>query len=89
MSYLISAFAVYRVSRMIALEDGFFDVFSLWRGFLFQRFGEKHWVTRGWNCPLCLSFWVGMLVAFLLPGNFILMWMGLSGAATFLYRLER
>jgi len=97
--FAVAALAVYRAARMMALEDGPFDVFALWRGWVFVKFGNG-WINAGVNCPLCLSFWLGQLAAWLvgwMVGGtgvqlvvwLILMGMALSGAATWLYKLER
>ncbi len=91
--FIIAAFAVYRISRMIALEDGFFDVFMWWRKLLFDKLGSTHWITIGFNCPMCISFWVALIASIFLPFStwteFGFNWLGLSGIATFLYNLER
>ena len=61
------ALAAYRVTRMVWIEDGPFDIFSKLRGLIYGRFGDEHWITRGLNCPFCISFWVALVVVFLPP----------------------
>lgn len=91
---LVAMLADYRLARMVALEDGPFELFLNWRGWVFERFGNG-WVNAGANCPLCLSFWIGFALAVAL--GFILalplwyaclLWFALSGAASFLYLVE-
>lgn len=85
--FVLAAFAIYRLSRMIALEEGPFRWFAM-----LQSLTEKQdtWVKRGLNCPACLSFWFSFLVAFyFLPlsfPQFILTWGGLAGASMALYQ---
>ena len=97
--FIIASFAVYRLSRMLATERGAFNLFENWRKFIYDKFGEESWVTDGVTCPLCVSFWVALLVSLWWwfgwatsqnsIADFILLWLGLSGVATFLYKSER
>ena len=50
------ALAVYRISNMIAQEDGAFDMFARLRTWV----GQKSWIGRGIHCVLCVSFWAGI-----------------------------
>jgi hypothetical protein len=76
LQYLLLALAVYRVAHMVALEDGPADAFARWR----HRVGQRSWVGRGFHCPLCLSFWLGLLAALALPWTGWL-WYGASSLA--------
>jgi hypothetical protein len=60
---LAYALATSRVTYMVAREDGPANVFLLWRTFLYKSGG---WVAKGFDCPLCLSFWVAPIL-WLLP----------------------
>ncbi len=93
--FIVASFAVYRLSRMLALEKGPFEIFEEWRGQVARRFGTLSWVTEGFACPLCLSFWIGLVFALVWTWALslwwvegVLLWLGLSGAATFLYKME-
>ena len=86
-----AALAVYRVARMLAQEEGPFELFARARGLLDPN--QRTWLGRGVNCPLCLSFWLGWLAAVavavefpLSVVEFVLLALALSGAATALYR---
>lgn len=89
---VLAALAVYRVSRMLALETGPFQVFKEFRGVVASRLGPEHWVTEGTSCPLCLSFWFALVATLVLRPKgrvkFFLTWWGLAGAATVLYSRE-
>jgi Protein of unknown function (DUF1360) len=94
MSLLIIALvvlAVYRVSHMVALEDGPFEAFFWWREFLTKKFGLNHWITKGFNCPLCISFWVSLIGAIIIyRGNlvyFFVYWLAIAGAVMVLHLL--
>lgn len=63
---IVASLGVYRVAHMLAREDGPFDVFLIWRDSLTGRYGKDHWLSKGFSCVLCLSFWgslVGMVWA--------------------------
>jgi len=94
-SLTVATFAVYRLSRMVALEEGPFDIFLNMRGFFYNRF-EQQWVRRGITCPLCISFYVGLLAAVILYFihhlewyAILWLWLALSGSASFLYKMEQ
>ncbi len=84
LSVVLGVLATYRVSFMIAQEDGPFDMFSKWRGYI----GQKTWVGRGMHCTLCISFWVSLLCAFFLVDGvtIILYWLGIAGGVLALHR---
>jgi len=88
--FIIAALAVYRVARMIALEDGLFDVFARSRGWVigkFAHFEQSHWVARGVQCPLCIGFWLALLGAVII--NHWEWWLAIAGAQTLLQKLEK
>lgn len=87
---LICGLAVYRISRMIALEEGPFGLFVSLR----ERVDpfQHSWLGRGLNCPLCISFWAGIGVAVVSRsqrGRMLLLPFALSGLGSFLYKMER
>lgn len=75
---IIVGLAAYRVGRMLAYESGPFRIFERLRTNIDRRYpaipGEPPhrfaWVNEGFNCPLCLSFWLA-LVFFWMPLWFI------------------
>lgn len=83
---VLAVLATYRIARMIALEDGPFDVFSLMR----ERVGQSEWVGRGVHCVLCLSFWIAWLVVLLLPlgslPEYILAALGIAGGVVVIHK---
>jgi len=85
MSIVLMILAVYRLSRMIALEDGPFDPFSEIRGKIDPDM--KTWIGRGLNCPLCIGFWVALIVVALVDFSF-LNWFSVAGGAAFLIKME-
>jgi len=94
-SLAIATFAVYRLSRMIGLEEGPFEVFLTFRSWMYSKF-EYRWVRNGVVCPLCISFWISLPAALLVTYQLHLdwyavfwLWISLSGAASFLYKLEQ
>lgn len=61
MIYLLSILAVYRLARMLAQEEGPFDVFARIRGRIDPN--QETWIGRGINCALCLGFWLSLVFA--------------------------
>lgn len=86
--FVVAALGVWRVARMIAREDGPFDLFAEVRG----RIGQATWVGRGLHCVLCVSWWLAWPAALLLPWadwrEYVLLAMGLSGAVVVLHTWE-
>lgn len=87
MFYLLAALAVYRIARMIVHEEGPFGVFA-WLQDKTKK--QSNWIERGLNCPLCLSWWLSLLVAcFFIPvawPEFLLTWFGIAGGAVVFYQ---
>jgi len=80
---IIWSFIIYRISTDIAYMDGPADIFSIIRGW-FIVFAPE-WVTRGIQCPICISFWLCcILVA--VTGNLYLF--AVAGVVTYLVRNE-
>lgn len=82
--FVLAALATWRVTHLLAEEDGPADLI-LW---LRRRVGE-HWFGALMDCFYCLSLWVAVPPAFLLadgPVEWVLAWLALSGAACLLER---
>ena len=90
MKLLLVTVAVYRISHMIAIEDGPFNVFYRIREYVRKKFGADHWVYEGFNCPLCISFWLAMVGAWImvpaLISEFVILWLGMAGAILVIHR---
>lgn len=85
----LAILAVYRVARMLSMEDGPLDAFAKLR----ERIDPKQetWVGRGINCPLCVGFWVSFAASLvLLPWsnweNLLLNWLGVAGGSVVLHK---
>jgi len=68
---------------MVWAEDGPADVFQRLRDWVYGAFDPDHWVARGINCPLCLSFWLAGLVA-LLPAGLVRV-LAVAGAVALIF----
>lgn len=64
LEFLIKALAVYRLAHMMALETGPLALFERGRAWASDRW-RIEWVMEGVACPLCISFWLGIVVALL------------------------
>jgi hypothetical protein len=82
---LVAILATWRVSHLVAREDGPFDVVLMLR----RRAGEGP-VGRLMDCPYCLSLWVAApIAAWMAPGwlEGVLIWLAISGGASLAERL--
>jgi hypothetical protein len=86
--FIIAALAIWRVSRIVAAEDGPFDLLAKARARL--RVNEQAtWWQRGATCIACTSFWLGLGFAFSMMGftfGALVYGLALSAAATVLMR---
>lgn len=98
----LAVLATWRVSHLIAYEDGPFDVIVRLR----QRAGNGV-LGRLMDCPYCLSFWIAAPLALLLAGDtgntgntgiagiaaragaWCVAWLAISGGSSLLEKLSR
>lgn len=85
---VLAILASYRVSRMLAVEEGPLGLFDAVRVRLDPA--QKTWLGRGVNCPLCIGFYVSLgVVVLLLPflswQTLILEWLGVAGGMAVLH----
>ena len=80
----LAVLATWRVTHLLAREDGPFDVLARLRA----RLGRGFFGSL-LDCFACVSVWVAAAVASLLtrdPGPWLVAWWGLSGAACWIDR---
>ena len=68
---------VFGLSFTAALTDGPFGIFSKVRDKVALN-TQRQWIRKGVQCPICLSCWIGIPVAFLLDGG-VIMWASALG----------
>lgn len=88
--WVFCAFAVYRVARMVALEEGPLGLFDKWRDAI-GKAAPDSWLSRGVNCPYCLSFWLALPAALWLATGGVqalVLWFSLAGGASYLQATE-
>lgn len=68
LDFVLISLAVWRVSRIIALENGPFDFMDRIRHAIGAHKGET-WIQQGIVCIGCISFWVGMIAAVIAGGS--------------------
>lgn len=85
LTFLIAALATYRIARMLADEDGPFDLFLRFRN---RYTDERSWFAKGIRCPFCIGVWVAALVVLFLVVLGLsrieyapLLWPAIAGAA--------
>lgn len=82
---VLACLATWRMTHLLACEDGPFDICVRLR----LRLGDAFF-GRLMDCFNCLSFWVAVPAAFFVsrePVDLILVWLAVSGAACLLERL--
>lgn len=85
--FLLAALAVWRVTHLLAREDGPWDLLLRLR----RALGTGMF-SRMVACFYCLSVWVALPFAFFLKGDAaetLVGWLALSGAAILLERMAR
>jgi len=85
--FVMAALAVWRVTHLIAREDGPWDVIARAR-----RWAAESFLGKLMDCFLCLSVWVAAAATLILgppPRDWVLVWLALSGAACLLDRIGR
>lgn len=88
---LLAVLSVYRVARMLALEEGPLGIFAEIRGHIDPQ--QATWLGRGLNCPKCISYWVALLAALAITylggyWNAVLLaleWNAIAGGAIIIY----
>jgi hypothetical protein len=86
MRFLLAVLATWRVTHLLANEDGPAGIIARFRAVL----GDS-WIGGLMDCFNCLSLWIAAPAAFLLsrrPGPLLLSWLALSGAACLLEHLR-
>lgn len=72
---LLCCLAAYRTARMVAKEDGPWNIFQRLRN---QWTDDKDWRAIGIRCPLCVGFWcalpAGVIYALYAPGADVWLW---------------
>lgn len=90
MKTLLAVLAIYRLSYMLVYETGPFAIFEKLRGLVFERLADDSWIVQGFNCVLCISFWLSFIVAFFTDGDYLLSALGVAGGVAIIHLfLER
>lgn len=91
--FVLASFAVYRVSRMVAEEDGPAFAFRRLRGTFTDAESS---IAAGLRCFYCISVWAALLVTVLLvlftnweAWLWPIWWFGVAGAAAKIYEFWR
>lgn len=80
----IAILATWRISHLVAREDGPWDVVLRVRG----RAGTSM-IGRLMDCPYCLSLWVAVPMAFIVGSGWVqrgVLWLAISGGSSLLER---
>ncbi|MBZ4188694.1 DUF1360 domain-containing protein [Niabella beijingensis] len=83
--FIVSILAVWRITHLIARENGPFDVVL----FLRRKAGRGFW-GKLMDCFYCLSIWISLPAGWWLGGHWweqVLYWLAVSGAACLLEKI--
>jgi hypothetical protein len=91
MAFLIEVLATYRLAHLIVDEQGPFNVAMKLRNYIFNTPGVPQWVQEGFNCVLCVSFWLAFPIVLSVRTGFkwreyIIEGLGVAGACLALHR---
>lgn len=83
LAFLVAALAVYRVSYLIAQEEGPLSIIAKVRGKIDPD--QDNWLGRGVRCVACVSFWVSLIIVLLIGASW-LEWLGVAGGALVIHK---
>lgn len=72
LNLIVGCFIVFGAAFAAALTDGPFGIFYAVRKKIAST-TSKHWIRSGIACPICLSCWIGIPVAWVMDGG-VIMW---------------
>lgn len=89
--------ACYRLSRLITLDEGPFEIFHKLRvrlgAYDYGPYGEaKTSLGKGLTCPHCVGVWIGIPLSLYASGIYwytLLWWLAIAGGSSFLWSLNR
>lgn len=89
MELIIAVLIVYRLATDLALEGGPFDLYAKLRGRVMVRYGADDWRSEGIGCPICWSFWLGLIAGLVVePSPLGLLYgLAIAGAVALAVRL--
>jgi hypothetical protein len=90
--FALSILAVYRLTHAFSTETGPFAIFANFREWVWKRYKNNGdaWQVQFVQCPLCQSFWGGLLAALLVFPvvslvDTLLVWVSVSGGVLVLH----
>ena len=87
MTFALTALAVYRISRMVADEEGPWSIFTKLRGLA----KPDTWLGRGLECMMCVSVWIALPAALWIDysGDWVLTALALSSVSVIIRKWEQ
>lgn len=93
---ILAILATYRISNLIALDNGPFDIIRVTRSYIGRKaaIGSAAWKTLAGltRCPLCLGIWVSIIATITLYCNnmvidFIMITLAIAGGQSVIYMI--
>lgn len=84
LTLILATLATYRISYMIAQEEGPFGMLLAIR----ERIdpSQSSWLGRGVRCVACVSFWLSLLAAWMIQAT-ALEWLGIAGGVLIIHKV--
>ena len=80
---VLATLATYRVSFMIAQEEGPLGMIAAIRERIDPN--QTTWLGRGVRCVGCVSFWLSLIAALMIQAT-VLEWLGIAGGVLVIHR---
>lgn len=85
LTLVIVVLAVYRVSVLVAQDEGPFSVLERARSKIDPN--QASWIGRGLRCVGCVSFWVSLAAAlFIGAADWVWVWLAVAGGVMLIHR---
>lgn len=92
LDFLLEVLAVYRLSQLISVDDGPFDVFKRLRllcGQIAYKYKKIKTLADLVNCPYCVGVWFALCVVIALRQRYwFLRWLAIAGGQAFLQQVS-
>ncbi len=94
--FILATLAVMYITSAFALETGPLAILDNGREWVIKRWGHESWQAKFVRCPICQSFWAGLVASFVcfppvlsVAGiiNFLLIGVAIAGLAMIVFNV--
>jgi hypothetical protein len=83
LAFVVAVLATYRVSYLIAQEEGPFGIMAWLRGKIDPN--QATWLGRGVRCVACVSVWIALIAALLIGATWG-EWLAIAGGVLVIHK---